>query len=85
MPFSLESNQTGSRDNDGYGIHAAVLLHGVPGDPHTVTYRLYQICDEKKMMEQAKHYNTLATSWGLVADRSQKSDEDFRQSGLDEY
>jgi putative DNA methylase len=38
----------------------------------SLTYRLYQICDEKKMMEQANNYNTLAISWGQVADRSQK-------------
>ena len=37
----------------------------------SLTYRLYQICDEKKMMQQAKNYNTLAVSWGQVADRSQ--------------
>jgi len=51
----------------------------------SLTYRLYQICDEKKMMQQAKNYNILAVSWGQVADRSQKDDKDFRQSGLDEY
>jgi len=38
----------------------------------SLTYILYQICDEKKMMGQAKSYNTLAVSWGQVADRSQK-------------
>jgi putative DNA methylase len=38
----------------------------------SLTYRLYQVCDEKKMMEQAKNYNTLAISWGQVVDRSQK-------------
>jgi len=37
----------------------------------SLTYRLYQICDEKKMMQQAKNYNTLAISWGQVANRSQ--------------
>ena len=37
----------------------------------SLTYRLYQICDEKKMMEQAKNYNMLAVSWAQVADRSQ--------------
>jgi len=38
----------------------------------SLAYRLFQICDEKKMMEQAKNYNTLAVSWRQVGDRSQK-------------
>jgi len=50
----------------------------------SLTYRLYQICDEKKMMEQAKNYNTLAVSWGQVADRSQKPAAST-QVTLDEY
>ena len=50
----------------------------------SLTYRLYQICDEKKMMEQAKNYNTLAVSWGQVADRSQKPAASTRVT-LDEY
>jgi putative DNA methylase len=50
----------------------------------SLTYRLYQICEEKKMMEQAKSYNTLAISWGQVADRSQKPAVST-QATLNEY
>ncbi len=50
----------------------------------SLTYRLYQICDEKKMMSHAKAYNMLAISWGQVADRSQKPAVST-QVTLDEY
>ena len=36
------------------------------------------------MREQAKHYNTLAISWGQVADRSQKP-ATSNQVKLDEF
>ncbi|MAO52902.1 MAG: hypothetical protein CL984_00010 [Euryarchaeota archaeon] len=50
----------------------------------SLTYRLYQICDDKMMMEQAKDYNALAISWGQIADRSQKPAVSTQVS-LDEF
>jgi putative DNA methylase len=54
---------------------AATYMRNMPVDKRdsvrALTYRLYQICDEKNMMDLAKHYNMLAISWGQVADRSQ--------------
>jgi putative DNA methylase len=54
---------------------AATYMRSMPVDKRdsvrALTYRLYQICDEKNMMDLAKHYNMLAISWGQVADRSQ--------------
>ena len=68
---------------------AAAYMRNMPSHQRdsvrSLTYRLYQICDEKKMMKHAKNYNTLAVSWGQVSDRSQKSDKEFRQRGLDEF
>jgi putative DNA methylase len=67
---------------------AAAYMRHIPSHQRdsvrSLTYRLYQICDEKKMMEQAKNYNTLAVSWGQVADRSQKPAAST-QLTLDEY
>ena len=38
----------------------------------SLTYRLYQICDEKKMMKHAKNYNTLAVSWAGLRSLTEK-------------
>tara|TARA_B110000881_G_scaffold215357_1_gene229269 strand:- start:1281 stop:4169 length:2889 start_codon:yes stop_codon:yes gene_type:complete len=67
---------------------AAAYMRLIPSDQRdsvrSLTYRLYQICEEKKMIEQAKHYNSLAISWGQVSDRLLKPVV-LTQVTLDEY